>query len=76
MAKIIDFGAFLPQEPDLKELDRDGLLAYLKLLKQRIAQLDEKEPRSMTSEAYEDWAQCHEELEDMADEVMELLDEL
>ena len=32
-----------------------------------------KEPKNMNSEAYETWADRHEELEDQVDEILELL---
>ena len=41
----------------------------------QIAQLDAREPEDMMSEAYEAWAQEHEELEDLLDEIQDLLDE-
>ena len=40
-----------------------------------IAALDEKEPKNMNSEAYETWAERHEELEDQVDEILELLED-
>ena len=74
MAQIITFDAF--EEPELDGLDREGLLACLAQIKERIAALDEKEPRNMMSEEYELWGERHEELEDIVDEILERLDEL
>lgn len=71
MAEIIDFEAFR----DPADMDREELLAYLEELRARIAELDEKEPANMNSEAYEVWGEAHEDLEDLVDEVLELLDE-
>ena len=57
-------------------MDREELTAYLKLLQNRIAELDESEPEDMNSEEYEVWGQQHEDLEDLLDEAMDLLDEM
>ena len=75
MGQIIDLSTYF-EEPDIDSMDKDALRAYLKELRIRIEELDEKEPRSMNSEAYEDWADRHEELEDLVDEVLDRLDEL
>lgn len=75
MADIIDFGAFL-SEPDRNFTTREELLAQLEAVRTQIARLDEQEPASMDSEAYDAWGDRHEELEDLADELLDLLDEL
>ena len=74
MADIIDLKDFW-DEPDVEEMDREELRAYLKELQARVAELDAKEPRNMNSAAYEAWADQHEELEDLMDEVLDRLDE-
>ena len=38
--------------------------------------LDEQEPEDMDSEEYESWGDRHEALEDLADEILDRLDEL
>ena len=75
MGDIIEFGVF-GEEPDLESMDRDELLAYLDAVRAQIARLDAKEPKNRNSEAYEAWGDEHEELEDLADEILDLLDEL
>lgn len=75
MSKIIAFEPF-DREPDLDRMDREQLEAYLRVLSQQIAALDAREPRNEESEAYDDWAQEHEDLEDLMDEVLDLLDDL
>lgn len=66
-----------PQEEKyLEDMTRQELLDYLAELEQQLQQLDEREPKWMGSEAYEIWADEHEELEDAIDEVRELLDEV
>ena len=51
------------------------LLAQKAALEEQIAQLDAREPKDMDSEAYEAWADEHEELEDLLDEILDQLDE-
>ena len=72
MADIIDFGAYR----DPADMDKAELLAYLDTLRSQIAELDEEEPADMESEAYEDWGQRHEDLEDLVDDVLDRLEEL
>ena len=73
MADIIDFSKYA-QEPELDDMSREELLDYLKAVRARIDQLDEREP--MAGEEYEAWGDQHEELEDLADEILDLLDEM
>ncbi|MDY3985416.1 hypothetical protein [Dysosmobacter sp.] len=73
MADIIDFST-LGEEPELDGMSREQLAAYLETVRERIARLDEEEPEDMESEAYEAWGDQHEELEDLADEIMDRLD--
>ena len=74
MAEIIPFDAFA--QWDLEEMDRAQLLSCLEAVRTQIAQLDEEEPADMESEAYDNWGDRHEELEDLADEIMEHLEAL
>ena len=76
MAKIIDFNNFQNEEPDLEQMNREELTAYLEQLQSLIAQLDAEEPADMESEAYEEWGDRHELLEDLVDEVMDRLEDL
>ena len=74
MAEIIEFPVQNGAE-DTDELSREKLLTLLERLRAEIAALDEKEPKNMNSEAYETWAERHEELEDQVDEILELLED-
>ena len=69
MAENVDFFA-----PDPENMSREALLEYLRSVRERIEALDDEEPADMMSEAYEEWGQRHEELEDLADEIMERLE--
>ena len=73
MAEFLEFdGGFAP---DIEAMDREELQACLQEVRERIADLDEREPADMNSEEYEAWGERHEELEDRADEIMDRLEE-
>lgn len=73
MANIIDFPQ-LPDWEDLETMSRQELLNCLETVQEQIARLDEEEPEDMDSEAYDDWGDHHEELEDLADEITDRLE--
>ncbi|MBU5627584.1 hypothetical protein KQI82_11750 [Oscillibacter sp. MSJ-2] len=73
MAEIISFSEFA-EEPDLETMSREELADYLEAVRDRINQLDREEPEDMESESYEIWGERHEELEDLADEILERLE--
>lgn len=75
MADVIELSDYT-ELPDLDTLSREELLDYLKSVRAQIDQLDGQEPKNMNSEAYEDWGDRHEALEDLADEIQDLLDEM
>lgn len=62
--------------PELSELDGEALLSLQQRIQEEIAALDKKEPKNEASEAYEQWADRHEELEDMLDEILDALEDL
>ena len=73
MAEFLEFdGGFAP---DIEAMDREELQACLQEVRERIADLDEREPADMNSEEYEAWGERHEALEDLADEIMDRLEE-
>ena len=59
---------------DLDSMDREELKEALERVRAMIEALDEEEPRDMNSEEYKEWGDRHEELEDLADEIMDLLE--
>ena len=75
MAEIHRFDDFY-EEPELDGMDAEQLQAYLASVRARIDQLDEEEPEDMESEEYQDWGGRHEDLEDLADEIMDRLEAL
>ena len=74
MADFLEFGGGFA--PDIDTMDREELQACLKEVRERIADLDEREPADMNSEEYEAGGDCQEELEDLADEIVERLEEM
>ena len=74
MAEFLEFdGGF---SPNIENMDREELKACLREVRERIADLDEREPTDMESGEYEAWGDLHEELEDLADEIMDRLEDL
>ena len=72
MGNVIDFfdGAW----EHLDDMERPELVNLLERVTDRLASMDEAEPADMTCEAYEAWADRHEQLEDLADELMDRLE--
>ena len=64
------------EEPDIDEMTVEELQEYQAQLKQQIADLDENKPEDQESEEFNDWADAHEELEDLLDDVIDKLEEL
>ena len=65
------------EEPkDLYEMTLEEVRDHYAAMQQELHQLDAKEPRDMNSEAYEEWADEHEELEDYLDEILDRMEEL
>ena len=86
--KITKLPAEEPEQPALyaeiaemfnvetEDMDREALIAFFeKLMEQRDA-LDGLEPKKKRPDAYEDWAELHEYLEDLMDEIQDALDDL
>ena len=67
---------FLDNVPEIDALDADGLRQYRKETETMLDALDELEPRNQSSDAYEQWAELHEDLEDVLDEVLDCLEDL
>ena len=72
---VIAFSA--KEEPeDIYEMTLQQLQAHYAAMQKELQALDAKEPRNMNSDAYEDWADEHEELEDYLDEILDRMEEL
>lgn len=68
--------AILKEVPDMDEMDLEELKAYHLELEDALGKLDAAEPRNENSEDYENWAEEHEDLEDLLDEVLDRIEEL
>lgn len=67
---------FLDSLPEIDELDPQELKDLEAQVREAIAALDAVEPRNENSEAYDLWAEQHEDLEDVLDEILDRLEEL
>ena len=66
-----------PEEPqDIYEMDLQQLQAHYAAMQEELHGLDAKEPKNMNSDAYEQWADEHEELEDYLDEILDRMEVL
>lgn len=66
---------FLDSLPDFDGLDAASLRQYLEEVRHAIDALDRCEPQNEASEEYDLWAEAHEDLEDVQDEILDSLDE-
>ena len=70
---IITFPA--NEEPeDIYEMNLQQLQAHYAAIQEELQALDAREPKNMNSEAYEEWADEHEELEDYLDEILDRME--
>ena len=61
---------------DIYEMTLPQLQAHYAAMQQELMALDAREPKDMESEAYEDWADEHEELEDYLDEILDRMESM
>ena len=61
---------------DPKTMEPEELRAYLEDVRCELETMDEEEPEDETGEECVDWAERHEELEELADEIVEQLEAL
>ena len=71
---ILPFPAPDPWEA-LEGMTAEELRAFRETLLRQRAEMDEGEPDEADGDAYETWAEAHEELEDLIDEVTDRLEE-
>lgn len=64
----------LYRDPDT--MDPEELRGYLSDIRQELEAMDEDEPEDETSEEFVDWAEEHEALEDLVDEIIDRLEAL
>ena len=61
---------------EIEEMSLEQLYDFREQLMADIAELDEKMPFDEGSDAFENWADAHEELEDTLDDVVDRIEEL
>lgn len=65
------------EEPDdIYKMNLEQLQDHYAAMQEERQALDAKEPKNMNSEAYEEWADEHEELEDYLDEILDRIEQL
>ena len=64
----------LYRDPDT--MDPEELRAYLSDIREELEAMDEDEPEDETSEEFVDWAEGHEALKDLVDEIIDRLEAL
>ena len=67
---------FMESVPELEEMSADDIQEYRGTVEAVIEKLDTLEPKNENSDAYADWAEYHEDLEDLLDEIQDILDDL
>jgi len=75
MAELIPFPGTV-EEPDIDSMTLEELTELLDELTDLCAQMDATEPEAMEGDEFEAWAQRHEELEDLIDDVVDRIEEL
>lgn len=73
MEDELDIDELLAKSRFIKSLTRPELEAYLEDVRDALSWLDENEPKKKKGEDFELWCDCHEDLEDLADELAERL---
>lgn len=66
----------LEEPEDIYAMTLPQLQAHYAAMQEELMALDAKEPKNMNSDAYEAWADEHEELEDYLDEILERMETL
>ena len=64
------------EQKDLYEMTLEEIQVHYAKMQEELHALDAKEPKNMNSDAYEVWADEHEELEDYLDEILDRMEEL
>ena len=68
------FCDYLDSLPDVSDLEQEALASFHSKIRELICGLDTTEPKNEASEAYDLWADRHEELEDILDEILDRME--
>jgi DNA repair exonuclease SbcCD ATPase subunit len=63
-------------EKDIEDMTLPELEDYLAELESQLSTMDDDEPEDDSSDEYEAWAEAHEDLEDLIDDVNDRIEEL
>ena len=67
----------VPEEPeDIYAMTLPQLQTHYAAMQEELIALDAREPSMKDAQAYEDWADEHEELEDYLDEILDRMEAL
>ena len=69
----LDLDELLAAGADLRRLSQKEKKALLSDVREALDWLDDNEPARRTGEKYEIWCDCHEDLEDLAEDLEDLL---
>ena len=73
MDRELDIDELLATGTKLRRLSAEEKQALLDDVREALAWLDDNEPGKRSGEAYETWCDCHEDLEDLAEDLEDLL---
>ena len=69
----LDIDELLAAGAKLRRISSEQRRALLADVREALAWLDDNEPDGRAWEAYETWCDCHEDLEDLAEDLEDLL---
>ena len=73
METELDIDELLAAGAGARRLSKEERQALLTDVREALAWMDDNEPARRTGEAYETWCECHEDLEDLAEDLEDLL---
>ena len=73
MERELDIDELLAAGTDLQRLSAEEKRALLDDVREALAWLDDNGPGQRSGESYETWCDCHEDLEDLAEDLEDLL---
>ena len=66
--------ASMEYDIDLDEMTLDELRELLAAFKERLARMDDEEPVDADSDIYDQWAEAHEDMEDIIDDITDRIE--
>ena len=72
MDRELDIDELLAAGADLQQMSLEDRRVLLEDVREALAWLDDNEPGRRSGEAYETWCDCHEDLEDLKEDLEDL----